>query len=197
MILWFWYSINHRNEGTNTLRRNNLTRESPPGTEKGGIIPVNLQWNNLVCPGQSSSVSEQSPWLVSSDFLRSVLINLIWFRYQNGRRSGFCLSHRWRPLVHYTKLAFFGEFRTKLTKNQQGFVLTFPPVRKKVCVSPQRDVFTSVQHCWSAKFHSQLSGRSSVFLVKKPVDLCPFSLPTESYFFLGKIWFVFSYREGK
>ena len=54
MILEFWYSFIHRNRETNTSRQIDFTRVSPQGKEKGGIIPVTLQWNFLTWPIESN-----------------------------------------------------------------------------------------------------------------------------------------------
>ena len=131
-------------------------------------------------PLQIQSFTSRCP-LIS---IRPVLINLIWFRYQNIRRFGFVLSHMWRPLDCCTKTSFFIQFGNFL-KTNMTFYHSFLLFKGKLLFTP-RDVTMTDQHFWSAMFHLQLMGRSLDYLWSKTSGCCSlFSLLKP---FVSDVW---------
>ena len=153
----------------------------------GGTWAEFFSWNTLVCPKQPlqiQSFTSRFP-LIS---IRRVLINLIWFRYQNIGRFGFVLSHMWRPLDCCTKTSFFIQFGNFL-KTNITFYHSFLLFKGKLLFIP-RDVTMTDQHFWSAMFHLQLMGRSLDYLWSKTSGCCSLFSLSNSFCFrcLRYVW---------
>ena len=129
----------------------------------GGTWAGFFSWNTLVWPKQPlqiQSFTSRCP-LIS---IRRVLINLIWFRYQNIGRFGFVLSHMWRPLDCCTKTSFFIQFGNFL-KTNMTFYHSFLLFKGKLLFT-QRDITITDQYFWSAMFHFHSDNTSSSHFVK-------------------------------
>ena len=70
-----------------------------------------FSWNTLVWPKQPLQVQSLTP-RYPLIFLGPVLINLIWFIYQNFWRMGFVLSHMQRLLDYFIKTGFLFRLET-------------------------------------------------------------------------------------